>query len=276
MLKSTINAFSIAFYRSIVLAFISLLIMWFWYSGLMIHHIWDSPFNYKAADPIYYLLDSLWISKLVLYNSNSALLFDGLLVVSLLASLVFYKNLFFVRLTAILLLVYQVLLNTKMGYHAHHLFALHFALVPFWVKPKHFVPAFMLARNLACLTYFTAGFFKLYHGAWLSMESFSAVLSNQHAAYFYFNPNALRTIISQWIIQHPFVGLLFFGTSMLLQLSFFIGFWTRKYDKWFVIGIVVFHLMDWFLMNLGVFLSMISLVWLFLYQINQHKTTKSI
>jgi hypothetical protein len=242
----------------------------------MIHHIWDSPFNYKAADPIYYLLDSLWISKLVLYNSNSALLFDGLLVVSLLASLVFYKNLFFVRLTAILLLVYQVLLNTKMGYHAHHLFALHFALLPFWLKPKHFVPAFMLARNLACLTYFTAGFFKLYHGAWLSMESFSAVLSNQHAAYFYFNPNALRTIISQWIIQHPFVGLLFFGTSMLLQLSFFIGFWTRKYDKWFVIGIVVFHLMDWFLMNLGVFLSMISLVWLFLYQINLHKTTKSI
>jgi hypothetical protein len=107
------------------------------------------------------------------------------------------------------------------------------------------------------------------------MESFSAVLSNQHAAYFYFNPNSLRTIISQWIIQHPFVGLLFFGTSMLLQLSFFIGFWTRKYDKWLVKGIVVFHIMDWFLMNLGVFLSMISLVWLFLYQINLHKTTKS-
>ena len=264
MLKSTINAFSIAFYRSIVLAFITLLIMWFWYSGLMIHHIWDSPFNYKAADPIYYLLDSLWISKLVLYNSNSALLFDGLLVVSLLASLVFYKNQFFVRLTAILLLVYQVLLNTKMGYHAHHLFALHFALLPFWVKPKHFVPAFMLARNLACLTYFTAGFFKLYHGAWLSMESFSAVLSNQHAAYFYFNPKALRTIISQLITQNPFVGLLFFGTSMLLQLSFFIGFWTRKYDKWFVLGIVVFHLMDWFLMNLGIFMGMCIMSYLFL------------
>lgn len=276
MLKSKINPTSIQFYKSILLTFITLLIMWFWYSGLMIHHVWDSPFNYKAADPIYYLLDTLWISKLVLYNSNSALVFDGLLIVSLLASLIFPNRLIFVRFTAVLLLIYHVLLNTKMGYHAHHLFALHFALVPFWVNSKHFVPAFLLSRNLACLTYFTAGFFKLYHGAWLSMESFSAVLSNQHAAYFYFNPNTLRTIISQWIIQNPSVGLLFFGTSMLLQLSFFIGFWTKKYDKLLVMGIVVFHLMDWFLMNLGVFLSMISLVWLFLYQINQHKTAKSI
>lgn len=254
------------FWKRLVLGVITISLMYFWYSGMMLHHVYDSPFNYKGADISYWLYSSTRLTNILLNNSATALVFSIVLVLFFVLSLIFEQVRWLTVVSGILLLIYQIQFNMKIGYHTHHLFGFQFALMPFYFSSSSFSAALGLARILSCLAYFFAGFFKLYHGAWLSLDSYSHILENQHAAYNHFYHGNLRHITTQFIIQHPALGLFLFVSAMLLQLSFAIGLMTNKYNKWLASFIIVFHLMDWYLMNLGVFMGMSVMMWLFLYK----------
>lgn len=253
-------------WKRLVLGVITISLMYFWYSGMMLHHVYDSPFNYKGSDITYWLYSSTGLTKLLLYNGATALVFSIVLLSFFVLSLMFEHIRWLTIVSGILLLVYQIQFNMKIGYHTHHLFGFQFALLPFYFSYSSFSAALGLARILSCLAYFFAGFFKLYHGAWLSLDSYSHILENQHAAYDYFYQGNLRHITTQYIIHHPSVGLFLFVSAMLLQLSFAVGLLTNKFNKWLALFILIFHLMDWYLMNLGVFMGMTVMVWLFLYK----------
>lgn len=254
--------------KRLVLSFLLICLIWYWFSGLSIHHLYNSPFSYKAADLIYYLLESIGIIQLITFSKLSSVLFDVLLIGLVLYSLIFIKNRKSMIMTSIFLLIYHVVLNYKLGYHAHHLFGFHFALFPFCFKNK-FGLAFNFSRYLACLTYFFAGFFKFYNKAWIDLTSFSEVFQSQHAAFFYFNPNHQLYHLSVFFQNHPILGLLIFNCGMFLQLFFIVGFFTKRFDLILGFGILVFHIMDWYLMNLGIFFSMTVLVYLFFYSKNK-------
>lgn len=256
---------SIDTWKRLVFSTIFLALCYFWYSGMMLHHVWDSPFQYKGADPSYWAFHTLGIAEWLCSSYNVALIFSILMLGMFLASAVFYKKRYLTIISGILLLVYQVVFNMKIGYHAHHLFGFQFALLPFYFKTESTRPAIALARILSCMAYFFAGFFKLYHGAWLSFDSFSHVLSNQHAAYLFFNPDGLRSPVVRFVIDNKWIGYSFFVSAMLLQLSFIAGIFSNKFNRMFAVFILLFHVMDWFLMNLGVFMGMCVMMWLFLY-----------
>ena len=256
----------ISFWQRLVFGAITMALLYFWYSGMMLHHVWDSPFNYKGADMTYWLYSSTGLTKLILSSEASAQVFSVLLIGLLLANIFWIDKPVLALSAGVLLLIYQIQFNMKIGYHTHHLFGFQFALLPFYVSKKTFPAALALARILTCLAYFFAGFFKLYHGAWLHIDSYANVLKNQHAAWYYFNQDGWSTRVTEYIIHHPMLGLTLFVSAMLMQLSFAVGLFTRRFNIWLAAGIVIFHVMDWFLMNLGVFMGMTVLVWLLLYQ----------
>ncbi|MDP2175291.1 MAG: hypothetical protein Q8K70_05200 [Bacteroidota bacterium] len=267
---STLDFFS---YKRIVLLVLLLAMIWFNYSGMGLHHVWNSPFDFKGADFTYFLVYKLGLNRLVLHSYTSAMFFDVLLIFSLIMALIWIKNKFFVIVSAVLMLIYHILLNAKMGYHAHHLFGFHFALFPFCFGAINALPAFYLSRYLACLTYFFAGFFKLYHKGWSVIGSFSEIFQNQHAAYFYFHPNSFLKHIGHFLNTYPAIGFMLYLSAMLLQLSFILGFFTRRFDKVLAFSILGFHLMDWYLMNLGVFMGMTVMMWLFLFKPQRNIST---
>lgn len=256
-------------WKQLVLTFILLSLVYFWYSGMMLHHIWDSPFNYKGADFTYWLFHWLRLDQIPSSGYGVSLFFSIVLLLSFILAIVKIKNRYATIAAGILLLIYQVLFNGKLGYHTHHLFGFQFALLPFYYKEDLFKASLGLARVLCCLAYFFAGFFKLYQGAWLSLDSFSHVLSNQHAAYIFFQPEGIRTSIVVYLIGHPVLGYLFFLSAMFLQLFFIFGLFTNRFNFLLAIFILLFHVMDWFLMNLGVFMGMTLMMWLMLYKENK-------
>lgn len=259
--RSRIDVWQRLVFSSVVIA-----LLYFWHSGMMLQHVWDSPFNYKGADMTYWLYSSTGLTKLILSSETSALVFSILLISLFIANIIWVQKPVLAIVAGVFLLIYQIQFNMKIGYHTHHLFGFQFALLPFYVRLNTFPAALALARLLTCLAYFFAGFFKLYHGAWLYMDSYANVLKNQHAAWYYFNQDGWRTSATQYIIQHPFLGWSLFVSAMLMQLSFALGIFTRRFNVLLALGILIFHLMDWFLMNLGVFMGMTVLVWLLLYQ----------
>ncbi|MFM6984910.1 MAG: hypothetical protein ACKOXF_12305 [Chitinophagaceae bacterium] len=253
-------------WQRLVFASVALALVYFWYSGMMLHHVWDSPFNYKGADISYWLYSSTKLTKIILASEQSALVFSFILIGLFIANVIWVKQPLLSILAGVCLLIYQIQFNMKIGYHTHHLFGFQFALFPFYVPQVTFPAALALARILTCLAYFFAGFFKLYHGAWLYIDSYANVLKNQHAAWYYFHQTGWRTDATLYMIEHPMLGWGLFMSAMLMQLSFAVGLITKRFNVWLALGIVLFHIMDWFLMNLGVFMGMTVLVWLLLYQ----------
>jgi hypothetical protein len=254
------------FWKRLVLSCIALAILYFWHSGMMLHHVYDSPFQYKGADISYWILHWLCLPNIILYNEITAWIFDLGLVFFLVMSIALIEKRGFTILAGILLLLYQLLFNYKIGYHTHHLFGFHFALLPFYFKRDIFKLTVRFAGILCCLSYTFAGISKLYHKAWLVYHSFSDILQSQHAAYLYLHPESLRSQFCLWMIQHPGCGYLFFVLAMLLQTSFVIGICTTRWNRLLALWIVLFHVMDWWLMNLGVFMGMTVMAWLFLYR----------
>lgn len=254
------------FWKRLVLSFVLISLLYFWYSSMMLQHVYDSPFNYKGADMTYWLIDAIGIRTILTSSHFVSFLFSCVLILSFVAALLWVEKRWLTIVAGFLLLIYQVVFNMKIGYHTHHLFGFQFALLPFYFGSKLFPHALGLARILTCLAYFFAGFFKLYQKAWLVPDSFSHILENQHAAYFYFNPNNLRSSVCKIIIEHPGLGYAFFVSAMLLQLSFVVGLFTNKFNRLLALFILMFHLMDWFLMNLGVFMGMTVLMWVLLFK----------
>lgn len=253
-------------WKKLVLTLIFLALLFFWKSSMMLHNIWDSPFNYKGADITYWIIYWLKLDVILTSGYGVSLMFSMLLLISFVLAIWKIKNRYLTMLAGFMLLLYQILFNTKLGYHTHHLFGFQFALLPFYFKEDLFKPSLGLARILCCLAYFFAGFFKLYQGAWLSLESFSNVLSNQHAAYLYFNPSGIRSSVIIYLIEHPMIGYAFFVSAMLLQLFFAFGLFTNRFNFLLAVFILMFHVVDWFLMNLGVFMGMTIMTWLMLYR----------
>ncbi len=247
---------NIVFFKRLILGFIAFAMLWFQFSGLGLHHVWNAPFSFLSNDISYFLVYGLQLPKLVFYNFYTAMVFDVVLFGSVILAFVFSKNRAYTIFLGVFLLLYHILLNSKLGYHAHHLFGIHFALFPFYFKEKSYEPALYLSRFLICLTYFFAGFFKLIGKGWSLLSSFSEIYQNQHAATHFFYPNGLSIQFGSFLQNHLYIGWMLFVGAMFLQLSFVIGFFTQKWDKYLAFFIIAFHLSDWFLMNLGIFITM--------------------
>lgn len=255
-----------SFWKKTVLLFILAALAWYAWSGMMLHHVYDSPFHYKGADPAYWLLCGTGLTSLLTAAYANAFAFTVLLFMSFTSAILLHRKKWPTITAGTLLLIYQIVFNLKIGYHAHHLFAFQFALFPFYFQgTKFFDVSVAAARLLACATYASAGLFKLKGGAWMDTGSFVHTLQNQHAAYLYFEPDSFRAHCIHILISQPILLWLFFLSAMLLQLGFIAGFFTRRFDAWLAFFILLFHLMDWLLMNLGVFMGMTTLSWLFVY-----------
>ena len=257
------NLHNIWFWKRLVFVSVFFFFIFLWYSGLMLQDFYDSPFQYKGADPTYWLIHALRIPKFILYNTYTSTTFSIVLMGLILSSIIWVEKRYLSICAGLFLLVYQLLFNYKLGYHTHHLFGLHFALLPFYFRKEHFSITANFARLMVCLTYFFAGFFKLMGKAYLSLDSFSNTLQNQHAAYFYFHPDSLRSQVSMWMIAHENIAWTFFFAAMIMQLSFLFGLFSKRFDGFLFLFLLLFHLMDWFLMNLGIFMGMCMLSYLF-------------
>jgi hypothetical protein len=215
------------------------------------------------------------LPKFVLYNELTSTLFSYALIGFLMASFVLVEKRFLTVVAGVLLLLYQLLFNYKLGYHTHHLYGLHFALLPFYFKKENFYLSANFARIMVCITYFFAGFFKLIGKGYLSLDSFSNTLQNQHSAYFYFHPDTLRSEFALYMINHTNVAWSFFFIAMLMQLGFILGLFSKRFDVFLCLFLLLFHIMDWFLMNLGIFMGMCIMSYLFLLPKSLFKDLKS-
>lgn len=95
-------------------------------------------------------------------------------------------------------------------------------------------------RYYVCYIFFTAFIWKLYYGSLFQWNGGFLFFKEYAAPYLFRSPHTALAEIYRWLIQHPVI--LNAGEKLLFvtQGSFLAGFFTRKYDRFFSVFLILF------------------------------------
>lgn len=225
----------------------------FIFSGVSFSFLTGDRFFIFGVDPAAWLVYIINIPQFITQHHRMGLLLDGLVLFLL---LVFIFDPLKHRVAQILFLLLFLFYITLTGYLTHRNYQVGFFMVffPFiFKKDINKSIAFEAIRYFILLFYVTAAILKLSGKSIFVPEHFSHMLSSQFSLYFLEGNTSLRTNLNLYLVEHPYAAYSLYIGSFLIELSAMIGFFTKRFDKWIAILLIVFHFMSWLIMDIAPF-----------------------
>lgn len=108
-------------------------------------------------------------------------------------------------------------------------------------------------RIIFILIIVSAAVAKIRSLAIFNVEQMSGILLYQHNTYLVSNRDDWFTKCIYYLVQHKTISYLFFLLATLVEISFAVGLFTRKFDRFLIISFCVFLIFDFFLMRINYF-----------------------
>ena len=234
-----------------IIALVELEVLVMLLSGIGFYELHAAPYFNIGVDLIYWFFYLLGIPQFVLANAYVALVFD----ISLLLCLGFLffniENRVLAIISFLMLMLFYV---TITGYLGHRNFQSGFVLVLIplmWGRAKSRQFVFEGLRYWLLLFYCSSAILKLSSSAIWDLHHFSTILQNQFLPYYVENQLGWRTHLNQFLLSHPTATMCLFLVGMLMELCTIVGFFTKKFDRYLGITLIVFHVGNWMLMDIA-------------------------
>jgi len=120
-------------------------------------------------------------------------------------------------------------------------------------KEKTFVPLFEGLRYFFIFFFASAAAWKIAQGGIFNVNQMSGVLLFQHNQLLTNSPGYWQTNMFYYLIQHPVLSYCIYLSATILEASFIIGFFTKKFDGLFVWFFIVFLIADYLIMRIPYF-----------------------
>jgi hypothetical protein len=204
-----------------------------------------------GIDTTYWLFHLLGIPHALTHSMIwSAVLDISLFLLVVIASLMPGRRMVAFLFT-LLVLIYQITYSTYAAHHYHSLIGVLFLSIPFWFGPGlRFTYLWEAARYYFFFIFSSAALWKVSSGALFIHGQMSAILMSQHAQMVYDYPGTGFSHFHSYLIAHEGVAMLLLWAGFLTQLSFLGGFFTRKYDRIYLILFLLFFAMDYLVMHI--------------------------
>ena len=99
----------------------------------------------------------------------------------------------------------------------------------------------------------SAGLWKFLQGGIFHLDQMSGVLLEQHKDLITNSPGYWQTSLILYLIRHETISYLLYVLACLVELSFIVGFVTKKYDRYLLLAFVIFLMMDYLIMRIAYF-----------------------
>ncbi len=109
---------------------------------------------------------------------------------------------------------------------------------------------FQVFRYYVLFIFSSSALWKLFRGSVFQENQFVHILQKQHIDQFHFFPDHIVSIIASYIIDKPALATLLFLSAVVLQLLFCIGFFSRRWDRFLALLLLVFVLFDFLFMRI--------------------------
>lgn len=222
-------------------------------SGVSYSFLHGATMKVVNVDFSYWFVNLLQFPDLVSHSHFIAVGLDSLTVLLLAYAILHPGKTWVFRILFILLLLFYITFNT---YHTHPNIQLGYALIlfPFCFKRADlFDIAWNFLRYYLLFFYFFAGIYKFIGGGIYELNLMPWFLESQNAPYFYLHPSSWRQEIIRWLILHPHIAWSLYMLAALFESATLVGFFTRRLDRILFILLVLFHLANWFLMDIAPF-----------------------
>src|SRR5450432_1139118 len=181
-----------------VLAFISLLLD-FWFN-VSITQAGQNPLLNQDADPVYLLLMGTGVPQFI--SGTAAPWFDGLLLFSCLASVVFTRYIIFPALFCVLYFLHFTTFNMIAGHHYTNIGVLIISFCFIFSKKEYFSFVFSTCRFLFCFMMFSAACWKIVRGNILYPDQTNMLLIRTHLEILLHQKTSKTIGLLKWLIQH--------------------------------------------------------------------------
>ncbi|MEO6914838.1 MAG: hypothetical protein ABI151_03580 [Chitinophagaceae bacterium] len=216
-------------------------------SKVLVHQLQAPVLSFLYLDPIFWIADLTGLTRAVSSSFYIALAFDILLLASCVATTIFPSRRIFPTIFFLLYFLYFIIFNS---YGAHHtLNKVGILLMPlaFIVRPSRFGYLWEGLRYYTLFIFTSAFIWKLVRLSWLHSIQGELILKKNLVAYLVYHPESFLSKMYFRLLDHPLILQLFFLAGFLLEGSFMIGFFTRKYDRLLLLGMFLLVAGFWFM-----------------------------
>lgn len=235
---------------TLVFAFALLLLFMRFISNVLLSQVGRPAVVFKQKELLYHLFVQSGTVQFITSNYLIAALFDALLFF-LPVLFILTKRRVYVCLFSLAMLVYFMAFNVITGHHYHGLAGLVVISIPFWSKNENrFNLLWEGARYYLLYIFASAALWKLLRGSAFEPQQMVNILKAQQLDLLIQQPDSVRAAIAQYLIAHPAVAHTVLVTNVLLQLSFLIGFFTKRFDTVLLALCVVFVAANYFAMSI--------------------------
>ena len=231
---------------------ISLIGIWIFrfYSYCMLHQLQSPVLKLLEADNTYWLLHYFSIPQMLITHSTVTTIFDGTLLLLPIGMIIYPSNKLFPVITWIFWGIYFITFGSYFNHHGHSLIGVFFILPPFFIKKSLFHLSWQGVRYYTCFIYLSAAIWKIARGTAFELTHIQEVLISQNASQLLLIPDALISQLTTIVINYPDLAFIISMAVAISQLSFGIGFFTRKYDFYLIILGLLFHTATYLFMDI--------------------------
>lgn len=133
---------------------------------------------------------------------------------------------------------------------------------------KTFALLFEGIRYFFLYFFLSAGLWKIRIGGVFNYEQLSAILLEQHKEMLTNSTDYWLSHFYQWLIDHTTLSYVLYVIVTLMELSFLIGFFTKRFDNVFILIYFVFLFADYFIMRIPYFETLPFLLTLYFHPVN--------
>jgi len=231
------------------------LMVYKWLNGMFLYQM-QPAFFYTRSDLFTWLFMTTGIHKWLLGNESGWMVFDGIFYM---APLCFYfvcdKLNAFAKPAAIgLLLINWIYIQCYTLYPTNsiegHLAWLLFPIAFIPRNEKTFALLFNGLRYFFLFFFASAGVWKFVQGGVFSTQQMSSILLVQHKELLVATPQHWYALFIGWLINHHWISYGLYLIATVIELSFIVGFFTKRYDRLLLFGFLIFLLFDHFIMRI--------------------------
>lgn len=237
--------------KTILLLYILILIYQLWQNQLTFQ-LQEAPLRQIGADNFLWLVFALQIPQF-LCTGSIAYFFDLALFTTAILSFIFIDKKSLACIFSCLFLVYFANIQAISVHHEHSLIGCIFCLpLLFLYNHKRSTLFLELLRIYLVYIFVSAAVWKILRGSAFDQQHMQHVLIDQHSPYFESYSSAVQSYISFFVTQ-PIISFLLWITVIIGQLSCFIMLFTKRFDRYYCIGFVLYFILDYFIMNINFF-----------------------
>lgn len=231
----------------LVFGFVLLSLIYRALTGALLSQLATPVLISPGADNLFWLYSLAGIPPLLSSGPIIPLVFDIIFFVLALWCLTGTRNWLIPSLLLFWALTYYVVYHNYVGHHGHSFLGILFMVFPFTMKSESsFKISWQAVRYYLCYIFASAALWKIFRGSAFSSEHLEAILLSQHVDLLVYKPEALIAGNVSILLDNSWMTRIIFPIVVMLQLSFIVGFFTRKYDKVLLAFMVFFVISNYF------------------------------